>query len=316
MEQSSSNNQSSKFTLFYTLSLVALAFMAVSTGLIIFQIINKHIVDALASYRTCYSPEALKFAISAIIISTPIYYVLVWQIYKGLFLGILDKEASCRTKLNYVILFISSIVIIGYLIGIVYNFLDGELTVKFILKALTALIISAGVLSYYIYEIKRKEVVGKKSKVIKIYFFVSLVAVISTLISGFIFVELPKDNRARRKDEQLLNDINNVNFAVEEFYKIKKRLPVDFKELVKENIQIMQNLSNFEEEGNIIYEFEEKNKYRFCAVFLTSNKSAQNDCFGGGYWEQEWGHDKGYQCFEKSVIPTDEIIMPKPVPIN
>lgn len=222
MEQSPSSNQSPKFAFFYALSLFALAFMAVSTGIIIFQIINKNIVDVLASYGTCYSSDALKFAISAIIISTPIYYTLAWQISKGLFTGVLDKDAPERKKLTYAILFIAAIIIIGYLIGIVYNFLDGELTTKFILKALTALIISGGVLSYYIYDIKRKEVAGKKDKVVQIYFLASLAIVVITLISGFVFVELPSDTRARRQDETLLNEINTVNSAVEEFYRVKK----------------------------------------------------------------------------------------------
>ena len=132
MENQNTNN-SPKYAFFYMLSLVALAFMAVSVGIIIFQIINKNIPDAVSSFRSCYNSGALKFAISAIIISAPIYYVLASQINKNLFTGKLSAESGIRKWLSYFILFVSSVVVIGYLIALIYSFLDGELTIKFIL---------------------------------------------------------------------------------------------------------------------------------------------------------------------------------------
>ena len=67
------------------LSLVALVFMAVATGMIVFQIINKAIIDIINEYSGRYSSEALKFGISALIISAPIFYLTIRQINKNLF---------------------------------------------------------------------------------------------------------------------------------------------------------------------------------------------------------------------------------------
>ena len=77
-------NDAAKYAFFYVLSLVALVFMSVSVGIIFFQIINKEIVDLINEYSGNYSDGAMKFAISAIIISAPIYYFTSKQIYKNL----------------------------------------------------------------------------------------------------------------------------------------------------------------------------------------------------------------------------------------
>ena len=51
------------------------------------QLINKGFIDLINEYSGNYSDGAMKFAISAIIISAPIYYFTSKQIYKNLFKG-------------------------------------------------------------------------------------------------------------------------------------------------------------------------------------------------------------------------------------
>ena len=55
-------NDAAKYAFFYVLSLVALVFMTVSVGIIVFQIINKEIIDLINQYSGRYSDEAMKFA--------------------------------------------------------------------------------------------------------------------------------------------------------------------------------------------------------------------------------------------------------------
>jgi hypothetical protein len=97
-------SNAAKFAFFYMLSLVALIFMALSTGMIIFQIINKNIPDILNIYQGTFSSETLKFAISALIISAPIFYVCMRQIFANLKSGDLEKDSGIRKWLTYFIL--------------------------------------------------------------------------------------------------------------------------------------------------------------------------------------------------------------------
>jgi len=92
MEQVRTN--AAKIAFYYLLSLVALLFMSISVGIIVFQIINKNIFDALNRISDV-SQEPLKFAISALIISTPLFYVTMRQIFKNLLLVCWKKIRLC-----------------------------------------------------------------------------------------------------------------------------------------------------------------------------------------------------------------------------
>ena len=304
MEEQETNNNA-KFAFFYLLSLVALIFMTLSTGIIIFQVINKNIIDILDSYQGRYSSDALKFAISAIIISAPIYYAMVRQINKNLFSGLLNKEAGVRRWLSYLILLISSVVMIGWLIVTIYSFLEGELTIKFILKSLTAIAIAATVFTYYRYDVKRDNVVGSKDKVIKFYFIGSLIIVIVALVSAFVFVESPMETRNKRYDSQITGKFNQIDNAVNTYSSNKKKLPGSLDELLEEarylkESDIKDNVSKKRFGYNIINE----NTYELCADFKTSNTEDDQERY---YIDKRWEHDSGYQCLKKNIGIKDDL---------
>jgi len=134
------------------LSLVALVFTSLSVGMVTFQIINRYIPDSIGRFGEGFSSDILRFAIAALIVATPLFFLISRQIYKNLFKGILAKEAGVRKWLTYFILLISSLIILGWLIGLINNYLGGELTLKFILKAIAAVIISAIAFTFYLYD--------------------------------------------------------------------------------------------------------------------------------------------------------------------
>lgn len=295
---------SAKYAFFYMLSLVSLIFMAVSVGMIIFQIINKNMIEAVSTMPGCFVPGALKFAISAIIIAAPVYYIASFQINKNLFTGKLSSDSGVRKWLTYFILFISSVVIIGYLISIIYNFLDGELTIKFLLKTLTVLAISGGIFSFYLYDIRRNVVVGSKDKIVSIYFWISLAIVICSFLAGLFFAESPKQARLKRQDAELLRRFNSLKYAIDDYHNEAKKLPSDLEELsAKSAILKKAELTNPVTNKQFDYEILIETKYKICADFQTSNiEEMDSGCNWDSWLDQEWRHDKGYQCIEKEVL--------------
>lgn len=286
------------------LSLVALIFMSVSTGMIIFQIINKHIADFVDQYGISYSSEQLKFAISALIISAPIYYLTTRQIFKNLFSGELDKNCYERKWLTYFILLIASIVMIGWMIAVINNFLGGEFTLKFILKAITALGISAIIFTFYLYDIKREETTGKKDKTIKLYFYGSLVLIIIAFIASLFTVETPTQARNRKFDEAIISDFNTINTAIENYYQDNQKLPDNINELKeKSNFLVSDDIKDPINNKEYEYKIIDGKTYELCATFRTSNKD--NGKHGLEYYRPEFYlHESGYQCL-KNIINKD-----------
>ncbi|MDP2812807.1 MAG: DUF5671 domain-containing protein [bacterium] len=310
-------HDSAKYAFLYLLSLVALVFMSISVGIIVFQIINKEIVDIINQYSGSYNDEIMKFAISAIIVSTPIYYLTSRQIYKNLFAGTLDKDAGVRKWLTYFILLISIVVMIGFLIATINSFLDGDLTTKFILKTLTALIIAGSVFSFYFYDIRRDTVEGKKDKVIKFYTWISLAVVLVVFVFSWFSVDSPQTARNRKIDGEILGDLNQIHWAIRDYYTVNNSLPDNLGFLTSDSEKrtiTVDNISNPSTSKAYEYETIADDEYKICTDFLTSNLGDKN-YESYAYFGSDIGlHDAGYQCFSRKVFSTaDSKIEPTPI---
>ncbi len=296
--------QNAKYAFYYLLSLVTLIFMALSVGMIIFAIIDKSIVDVLRAY-TNHSDGQLRFAISALIISTPIYYTISYLINKGLKRGELSFSAAIRRWLSYFILLISSLIIVGVLIAAINVFLSGELSSRFILKALTIFIISAFVFSFYLYDLKR-ESISESEGLIKIFTFSSLAIVIIVFIAAWFFVESPKIVRARRLDQNLLNNIYNLEGAINSYYGQNKELPSDLGALLDNSAYLdPQSLIDPETKVPLVYHKQGDKKFEICATFRLP--ASKEDIVQTPIRLRTKGfnnHQAGYQCLPGNLYET------------
>jgi len=279
---------SAKYAFYYMLSLVTLFIMSLSFGSILFEIVEKFFPD-ITRGNYYNDSSSLKMAISGILIATPIFYYIMHKIYANLKSGELKAEAEIRKWLTYFILFISSVVVIGSLISILNNFLDGALTINFILKALAVLFIAFLIFSFYFYDIRRKEF--KNQKINRIFFISTLTIVAIALISSFFLIESPSEARNRKLDQNILQDFNNIKYSIDNYYYKYEKMP---KELADINGEI--NIVNESIKAEYIYNVIDGTRYRLCTEFLSSNLEKKYN-----YLDGTWKHDKGYQCIEKEA---------------
>lgn len=297
MEQ---KTNSAKFSFYYLLSLVSLLFVSISSGMIIFQTINKYIVDTLDQFSGQFSQETLKFAISSLIIAAPIFFVTMRQIYKSIYSGTLDKESGVRKWLTYFVLLVSSVVMIFWLIMTINSYLNGELTTKAILKTLTVLTIAASIFGFYLYDIRRSEVMNVKDKVVLIYTYATLAAVISLFIWSLFIVESPAETRNRIHDNNVLGNFETINNAINDYYYKYKKLPADLVSL--KDVSAYLNDNNLQDQATkkmFDYKVKVDNEFELCATFLSSNKNQQ--IMENYLYKDRWQHDAGYQCLSQKA---------------
>jgi hypothetical protein len=303
-----SNKHNAKYTFYYLLSLVALGFMALSVGMIAFSIIDKTVADVLNNFIS-YNDRQLKFAISALFISGPSFYLVSRLIGRGLRRGELDKESGIRRWLLYFILFVSSMVILGVFIGVINNFLSGELTARFILKAATIFIISAAVFSFYLHEIKREEF-NKSDLVGRIFLFASLAVVLAAFVAAWFFVEAPKTARARLLDQNLINNIYNLENAVNTYYDRYQKLPDNLENLkMDENIYLdSRSLVDSETQVPIVYNKLGDKSFELCATFrLDSGEMGFKGEVVPRYSGDNKDHRAGYQCLKGNLWSLEKV---------
>jgi len=295
------NKHNAKYSFYYLLSLAALIFMALSFGMILFSIINELIPDVLGGYNYNSIDGQLKFAISALLISAPIFYFISNLINKGIHRGELEKDSAIRRWLTYFIILVSSLIVLGVFIGIINNFLSGELTGRFIFKSLTVFVIAGLSFSFYFYDIKRENP-DKPDKVVKIFFLATLVLVIAVFVAAWFFVESPKTARERRLDQVLVQNIHNLENVVNSYYERNKKLPANIEELKADrNIYIGPNtLTDQESNTPVIYNKLNDQEFEICATFRTDSLKDDNGrgkvVFTMPVSINPDNHGAGYQC--------------------
>lgn len=313
-------NSAAKFAFFYLLSLVALIFLATSVGMILFQLINKFIADPVGVSEP-FNQDSLKFAISALIIAAPIYFVTVGQINKSLFAGRLDPESGVRRWLTYLILFIASVVMIGWLIGVLNTYLNGDLTLKFGLKGLVSIVLAGSIFSYYFHDIRRDKVAGVIDKTIRWAFYGAVAVAAAALVAALFIVESPRAARDRKSDELLLNRFDQIDQSLNSYFIEKRKLPDSLEVLVQEKWISDQSILGIPgTDKKIEYKPGKDKVYELCADFKASNKDLKAV---SPYYSSRWLHDAGYQCLTqrlgalpdvKAVPAVPEETKPAPAP--
>lgn len=146
---------SPKDVFLHLFSIIALYISAGSFIVLIFQYIGIAFPDSLDYYGMQTAYGAIRWAIATLIIVFPAYVGSIWLLHRGYMENSATRALRTRKWLIYFTLFAAAAIIAGDLVALIYNFLNGDLTVRFMLKAATVFLVSGSVFGYYIGEIKK-----------------------------------------------------------------------------------------------------------------------------------------------------------------
>ena len=140
-----------------------------------------------------------------------------------------QENLGIRKWLTYLTLFVAGVTIITDLIMLINTFLGGEITARFAFKVLAVLIVAGVAFSYYLYDLRRD--VGQKSSKMKMLVWVVSFGVLASIVGGFFIMGSPFTLRMKRFDERRVNDLQNIQYQVVNFYQRKGSLPNNLDEL-------------------------------------------------------------------------------------
>lgn len=146
---------SPKDVFLHLFSIIALYISVGAFVALIFQYINVLFPDALNPYETQSAYGAIRWALAMLIIVFPAYAGSMWLLHRGYAQNSATRALRTRKWLIYFTLFAAAVIIAGDLVALIYNLLNGDLTVRFMLKAATVFLVSGSVFGYYIGEIKK-----------------------------------------------------------------------------------------------------------------------------------------------------------------
>jgi hypothetical protein len=147
----------------YLLMFLTLYISSWSFGVIVFQIINRWLPDPIEmNYIYESTASALRMGTSALVVAFPIFLWMSFILDKATKQDPDKRNSKVRKWLTYITLFAAAGVIIGDAISLVYSFLQGELTLRFILKVLTIGGIAGSIFGWYLWDLRGTEENTKK----------------------------------------------------------------------------------------------------------------------------------------------------------
>lgn len=244
---------------------------------------------------------AIRFSVSSLVIVFPLFLLASWYLNKIYRRESAVRDSKIRKWLIYLTLFIAALVIIGDLVSLIYNFLGGEITTRFILKASAVLLVAAAVFGYYLDDVRRPE----PSKRAKSFALTSAIVVLVAVIGAFFIVGSPKTARLSQLDQQRVNDLQNIQWQIVSYWQRKEQMPntlADLQDPISGYVAPTDPATNQPFEYNL--KSAENLEFQLCAAFdLPNDKSVPKPLYPArdGELLQNWEHSAGRVCFERQI---------------
>ena len=291
-------------------SIVALYWVAVSFITLCWQYINYFFPDILSirySYQSYIWP--IRFAVASLFITFPLFVLASWYLNKIYRRETIVRESKIRKWLIYLTLFIASLIIVGDLVTVIFNFLGGDITIRFILKALSVLVVAGVVFGYYLDDVRRL----KPSKSAKYYALATALVILIMVIGAFFIIGSPEQARLAQLDDQKVDDLQNIQYQIVNYWQRKEQLPKTLSELED---PISGYFVPNDPGTNKPYEYIIKDlknlAFELCAEFNLSsevNQAVPKYAPMSGEVVQNWNHQSGRVCFERKI---DKQLYPPP----
>lgn len=217
----------------FSLQLGALVALYVSLSfllVLVFGLINLLFPDALDAYYQIESAQSsIRLGIAMTLVFFPTYIILTRLVNthrrkenEGSYLGV-------TRWLIYLSLLIGGGALLGDLVAVIVYFLEGEITIRFVLKALAVLVVVGAAFTYYLLDARgywlTREKISIRSGI------ASIIVVVVVLLLGFSNISTPSEVRERKLDQQQITDLRDMQWRVIEYYQTSGTLPEEINDV-------------------------------------------------------------------------------------
>ncbi len=267
---------------------------------LLFQYINYFFVDAANPYS--FSQSIVRWTVAILIAVLPTHIFALRLREKDYLAAPEKREHKFRKLLLYLTLFIAAIACVVDLATLVYFFLNGELSIRFLLKVAAVALVAGGVFWYYLKDLKRESPELPQSAKLARWTAIILVTVI--IIGAFFISGSPFRARLEKLDQQRVNDLQNIQSQIIYYWQKKGTIPASLNELTD---SISGYNAPLDPETNATYEYRGLSNlvFELCATFSATTPKNQT-----GYQaptpaqtNDNWQHDSSRVCFTRTIDP-------------
>ncbi|MEK7542905.1 MAG: DUF5671 domain-containing protein [Patescibacteria group bacterium] len=295
----------------HLLAIVTLYASATSFLVLAFQYVNLSFPDPL-EYGD-FPISGIRWAIATLIVVFPVHLFTMRKLGKDYALDPEKRGTRIRKWLVYFTLFVAALIMIGDFVTLINNFLQGDLTIRFLLKVVAVLFVAGSIFWYYISDLKHQN----ETKKMRYFAYVITIIIAAGIVAGFFAVGSPMRERLSRFDSQRVQDLQMIQNELLYYWQAKNRLPKNLAEL-DDDIRGFTAPSDPETKTTQYgYEMLSSERFKLCAVFSlpsrSLNKAVESVSPRGGYGiDENWTHKEGQACFSRTI--DKDYFKPRPVP--
>lgn len=301
-------NHTAKHFVLQLSSLISLYLSLSFLVVLAFGVINLIYPDPALPYETESSLESVRIGIAVLIVFFPVYLALTRVVNRSRRTNSGGSYLSITKWLIYLSLLVSGLVLLADLVTVIMTFLNGELTARFILKAITVLVVVGAAFYYYILDARGYWM--QKEKRSLIFGACAIVAVVGMIILGVSKIDTPTVVREQKLDDRQIEDLRIIQGYVQQYYVLNKALP-DNLEVVEGGAQNIELPTAPEDRPS--YRYNKTNDgFELCATFMQPSVSNRYSEYYYPIEEkgmirnpENWQHGEGEVCFKRVVTPLE-----------
>jgi len=299
----------------YLLATVTLYISTVSVLMLLFQFINLGLPDPLDYAEGVRG--MIRWGSALLTILFPVFALVTRFLHRDLVTNPEKAEYRIRKWLLYLTVFAAALLIIGDLVALLFNFLNGDLTVRFLIKILAIVLVAGLVFGYELWDVRRTNFILTPKDSVITWGMNALVLLL--IVVGFVLSGSPFEQRRIRFDEQRVSNLQEIQYQVIDSWIAKGALPASIDTLKS---PLTGFVPPVDPETNNPYEYRLTPPLTFtlCANFSTTSESAAlqrgTTPLKPGSMDF-WDHGVGNVCFDRTIDPSlyrDRLMKEQPPP--
>jgi hypothetical protein len=295
--------ESAREAFFHLLAFATLASWIFATGSLWFELIDTWFPDATRSYYRQWGWSRVSWQMASIIVAFPAFVYATRAVLKDMEANP-DKTASAvRRWLTNIALLFTALIFIGDLVAFVAAFLQGELTVRFVLQCLTVFVLAGAVFLYYSRGTAKSSIAPRLWN--RSFALAAAAAILLSLGLGFLKTGSPAEQRLRAEDRRRLQDLYQIASRIHDHWQRQnekpepRKLPATLDELAAGASSGLPTKDPFTQQS-YVYVLLAAPKYQLCATFATPSPSIANEV------RPAWAHSEGYECLDLDASKSPE----------
>lgn len=287
-------------------SLVSLYLSLAFLLTLLFGVINLMFPDTAENYWEIENAQSMiRIGFAMLVVFFPTYLILTRIVNKLRRKESNGKYLSLTKWLIYLSLLVGGLVLLIDLVVVIMTFLEGEITERFIFKALAVLITIGAAFYYYIRDARGYWIKNEKQS--KFYGLGALVVVVVALVFGLLNIDTPSEVREHKIDESQVEDLQSLQWAIQDYYLTTETLPESLDDVNRADIYTAP-------EGRADYRYEvTETGFKLCAEFKTQSQNTDRYSYAAPVLDkdavilgtEDWYYEAGDWCFERKVNNKD-----------